>query len=527
MKPETAPTKKTVPNWVKRKPIFIILGGIAVLGVAIAGFVVESPSKKRLSIQYAISAGEKQINPNLDLGKRFDELKNNGIKAYAEEDYVKARDLFDDIRNKAKRQREDSEVGSLPYKEAERALQDPEVLIYRNNAKVRIRHRKGEPIYRIAAAVPLTNLEGEPFDTGKLMLFGIAQAQDKAVNPSSGAQKINLEIMIVNDFNDPGKAKDIARDVTQMSGDSQILAVIGHYTSVASCSALPDYVKARIPLVSPLSTKANIREECGGRDFFFRVTSSTQVEAQTLVGYLHAVKKISKPKIAVFYNKEDQNYSVDLRNQFSNSLKAIQGEIIDKVNEQDFDLSDPNFDPKAALKLVADADAIAILADGRIGNDATFERAIATIKANNGEKIVLGSNPLYEGDALEKIKKKIGLDKLQDKLILATDWHSSCAPKTFDEQTAEYWLGRVNRKTALSYEATQVLIAMLKEGITSEDIKEVLSQKPSVTSDVFEERTGIDFDKYGDREQFKTRILITPSSDEKNPFELVDKTSCF
>lgn len=465
-----------------------------------------------------ISTGQRPIYGSIQLSGNYATLKQQGIAAFAQGEYAKARDLFAQIRAEAKVALRQNNDQSAEHKAAKAALQDPEVLIYQNNAEVKRRHQATEePIYTIAVAAPYTDRAGTLLAVGQQMLFGVAQQQDQAVNADNPAQRINLEIVIANDLNTTTQAVTVAEALTQLK-QNNILAVVGHYTSENTCAALPSYSRAGKVVVSPLSTMTRLRENCDGANLFFRNNSSSVVAAKTLKDYL--VSKISQPRVAVFYNQSEK-FSIDMFNRFETLLSQHQGTIV-KV----FDLSDPNFDATQALAEVAEVDALAVFPDGRTGNSDAFNRAVVVLEANRGEKLILGSNTLYEANVIENGG---GLENLSNTLIISTDWHRQCAAADFVKAVeTDYWYGGVNRATALSYEAVQVLSTTLKPGITSEGIREQLSQlsQNPVKSEIFEDKT-ISFDSNGDRIELTTRMLTTPSKATPNhPFQLLPGTSC-
>ncbi|GAB4461945.1 MAG: hypothetical protein OHK0037_11980 [Elainellaceae cyanobacterium] len=256
----------------------------------------------------------------------------------------------------------------------------------------------------------------------------------------------------------------------------------------------------------------NLRARCNGADVFFRTTSSTQIEARTLAEYLDQQK--SQPRVAVFYNSKEF-YSNDLRSQFEIELR---GTIV-----HTFDLSDPQFDAEDALRQVEDVDALVVLPDGRTGNSAAFDRALAVIKADGGKRLILASAPLYTADWSNGGSSKDERLALSNRLIVATDWFAECAPD-FDESANRYWLGRVNRVTAVSYEAIEVLLPKFRPGVTSDEIRQGLATAQAPSS-IFPGKT-ISFDERGDRKDLTTRVLTTLVDDPANPFDLVPGTAC-
>lgn len=461
------------------------------------------------------AGGNATLLGSLKLEDPYAGLKQDGINAFATGDYNTAKAKFDELRQLAQAQRQQFADSESPEnKNATTAFTDPEVLIFRNNAEVRLRRQAGQPTYTIVAVIPLSTPEGMPINIGEQMLFGIAQAQDQAVNRTNAPT--NLEVIIANDLNVPAQSKAIAEALVQPSlpalDGQPLLAVIGNYTSRGTCDSLPVYAAAKQVVISPLSTVMNLRARCNGADVFFRITSSTQIEARTLAEYLHQQK--SQPRVAVFFNSKEF-YSDDLRYQFESELR---GTIV-----RTFDLSDPQFDANNALRQVEEVDALAVLPDGRTGNSESFNRALAVIKADGGKRLILASAPVYTADWSDSGSSEAERRALSNRLIVATDWYAACAPD-FVQTATRYWLGGVNRITAVSYEAIEVLLPKLRPGVTSDEIRQGLATAQT-SSSIFPGKT-ISFDARGDRKDLTTRVLTTLVDDPANPFDLVPGTAC-
>ncbi|MCC5665600.1 ABC transporter substrate-binding protein [Nostoc sp. CHAB 5784] len=457
-----------------------------------------------------ISYGKKPIaNSKVQLSEPYLSLKQQGIKAFSQGKYGDAVTIFDHLRSQA--QHKKSAPGGSQAALA--ALQDPEILIYRNNAFVNIRHTQNRnlPIYTIAVAAPLN------LDAGLGILFGVAQAQDIAVK-----QEINLQVVIANDGNSPNQAQQVAEI---LSNDAKILAVVGHYTSPNTCAALKVYSSKELVLISPTSTVVNLQSNpnCGGdpNKVFFRTVSSSRVEAHSLVQYLVDDLKKPQPKVVVFYNSRE-SFSKDLFDQFVQVLKAFKGGVI-----ATFDLSDPNFDTSQLPPEVKNADALAVLPDGQTNDTIAFQKAIDIIKLNNREKPVLGANTLYLQEVLNQAK-----DTTANQLVLAVDWHvKQCGAAAFAKQINEYWGGDLNRRTALAYEAVQAVLQAIKlsnSPVTRQDIQQKLSQTgiiPGVAaSSTIIKGLPISFDATGDRRELTTRAIVTVN--DKLKFDLVKDVPC-
>jgi branched-chain amino acid transport system substrate-binding protein len=446
---------------------------------------------------------------------------NNAIKLFRDGEYQKAYDAFAKIRKDAS-----DEIANDPNKEDplkkknndSSPIKDPEILIFQNNAKARLNHEKGigSPIYTIAAAVPLSNADGTPFDKGQQMLFGIAQEQAKAVENRDSP--INLEVVIANDLNTPGQASKLAEELIKPSIkvsdkiDRTILAVIGHYTSTVTCAALSIYDGAKLPIISPTSTLTDMRGTCGGdkkNDVFFRTASSSEKEATSLKDYL-ANHEVSNLKIAVFYKKDDP-FSEDLLAQFKKVLKDINY----KISDSDIFTLNSKGDAKESEKRLVGANynVLAVFPDGSTDNSLAFSNAVSIIQSSAAKDyLILGSNPFSSSP-----NPALNISDTGKGLVISIDWIASCSATSFFDDAKTRWAGPPNRITALSYEAVQVLVSNLKEPVNRDSILHGMKNRTDpVRSDVFKDSRKISFDNKGDRREIQSRILLTPSQ-TKNP----------
>jgi ABC-type branched-subunit amino acid transport system substrate-binding protein len=486
---------------------------------------IESPHSTVLKAEQTdkfISAGEKPISGSISLSGKYETLKQDGIKQFSQGRYEDAHKNFKSIRDEASKQRNSSQRNSSLV-DSDQALKDPEILIYQNNSEVRRRHEKGEPIYTIAVATPLSTKNGDVFSIGQQILFGIAQAQDKAVNKLE--RKINLEIVIANDLNDENQAQAVAQRLVDWSGEDgrKIRAVIGHYTSPVTCGALPIYDKAKFVVISSTSSRSNQREACRNVHNFFRTVTSNTLEAQDLASYISNVSRsgISEPKVFAFYNY-NEGFSKDLFEQFK---KAIQG----KANIiREIDLSKVQ-DVNEALKSLNEANVFAVFPDGKTGgDDHSYTNALKVINTTklikNKDIKILGSNPLYQQEAVN-INGDI---YLEDKLVIAVDWHSKCSDKDFLATAKKTWVGGVNRFTASAYEAVQVLLSSFESSDRGKNLSKYLyNNNAAPESDVFKDkRIKISFSDNGDRKDISHRILVTPRKSGDDSFDLIEENSC-
>ncbi|MEA5580763.1 ABC transporter substrate-binding protein [Nodularia harveyana UHCC-0300] len=496
----------------------IVLGSLLSAGLAIATPLVLKYQCQLLPrtfttcpipVEDFISSGDRSIKGSkVILASEYSSLKKNGIKSFADGEYEDAINLFDSLRAQAKQNKNQPDIRAA----ALTALQDPEVLIYRNNALARMRHAENpqSPMYTIAVAASMNN---EP---GINIFLGVAQAQDVAVKNG-----LNLQLAIANDMNKTQQAQEVAKN---LSRNQDILAVVGHYTSPNTCEALKVYAPNGLVLVAPTSTMVKLSANCGdgSHDVFFRTVSNTRVEAQTLIDYLINDLRITQPKVVAFYNSQEL-FSQDMFDQFEEVLKAKGGDIIATV-----DLSDPNFKPEQLPSQVKQASAIAILSDGGTNNRTVLEKSLKILQTNKGKQPILGANTLYLPAVLD-----LGKGALTNRLFLAVDWHPQmCGAEEFSTQLREYWGGDLNRRSVLAYEAIQVITSVLpataNQPTTRDDIRRRLARTGIVKdaapqSDVFQGQT-ISFDEKGDRKEITTRLIVTVN--DQNQFALTEDANC-
>jgi branched-chain amino acid transport system substrate-binding protein len=501
---------------------YLIIGSVALAGaIAIATPIVVNRCQIFTSIcdnsssaQKFVSDGHQAIaGSKVKLSQPYDSLKRQGIAAFSKGKYGESVTILNSLRSQAKQNKSNPDLEIS--KAAIIALQDPESLIFRNNAFINAQRTQNSalPIYTIAVAAPLN------LDAGMGIVFGVAQAQDIAIQ-----QGINLQVVIANDNNKPEQAQQVAK---LLSDDARVMAVVGHYTSPNTCTALKIYSPNQLVVITPTSTAVNLQSNptCGSdpNRIFFRTVSTSRVEASSLVQYLVSDLNKPHPNVVVFYNRNEL-FSRDLFDQFVQVLNAFEGRIV-----ATFDLSDPNFDTRQLPPQVKEADALVVLPDGGTGGTTAFQNAIDIIKLNNREKPILGANTLYLQDVLEQVG-----DATVDRLFIAVDWHpKQCGADAFTRQINEYWGGDLNRRTALAYEAVQAVgqairLSKSKPSMTRQDIKQKLSETgirddARASSEIIK-GLSISFDARGDRREITTRAIVTVNPQLR--FDLTKDVAC-
>lgn len=299
---------------------------------------------------------------------------------------------------------------------------DPESLIYLNNARL-----SSVQSLKIAAVVPI----GDNPSAAAEILRGIAQAQDEAIQAG-----VHLKVVIADDGNDENRAKAIAQSLIK---DINILAVVGHGSSKTSIAVAPIYSESQMVAIAPTSTSielATVPRRTDGVNYFFRTIPSDQFTGTALARYM--LNSMKKSTAAVFYNSKS-SYSKSLQTAFSTTLVLEGGKVVKQV-----DLSEPN--ATAHLDGI-EADVLVLLPDSD-----TINSALEIARNNQKRLPMIGGDALYNTDLL----KQSGADL--NGTVISVPWHfADSKNKNFVELSRNLWGIDANWRTAMSYDAVQVL----------------------------------------------------------------------
>ena len=335
--------------------------------------------------------------------------RDRGIAAFAKGDYAQAAIAFE--------------------KATKSSPNDPESQIYYNNARAR---QAGKPL-TVAVVVPIDNQA----TSAEEILRGVADAQTQ-FNDAGGASKRLLEVILVNDSNDPSQAAAVAQ---QLASDPNVLGVIGHNSSDTTAKALPIYEGAGLAMISSTSTSTVLSGKT-----FFRTVPSDQLAGETLADYV--LSKLNIKQVAVFYDSAS-NYSNSIQQAFTGKFTQQGGQ----VPQPPVDLSSPSLDIKNSVTSAA-ATVRAVLL---FPSTKTTSVAIAVARANaqlpaDQQMKLLGGDALYNPATLTD-----GGESVKG-LVLAVPWYPQNA---YAKTAADRWLGQVSWRTASSFDATKALTAAL------------------------------------------------------------------
>ena len=402
-------TPKSTPPPSQKSPLILAL---KLLGIGVLGLVIYAQFFGSLSIKNRISKGDRLLLPGFAQSRAQADRKA-GIEAMAQKNFAQADLAFGAARAMEKN--------------------DPEILIYKNNARAMARAEGNlDAILTIAVSVPIST---NP-NVAQEILRGVAQAQDER-NAQDGISGKLLQVTIADDGNEANAAIQIA---TIFADDPQILGVIGHNASDASLAAAPIYEAQNLVMISP-SSSANRLTNFGS--YIFRTVPGTRFMSDPLAEY--AVKTLKSKKVGLCYDAKAVD-NLSFKDDFVASVVGQGSEIVDVG----CDIAAPNFNPTEALSRLTQQNADSLLIAPHIDR---LDLAIQLAKANQRRLPLLSSATLYTSQIFE------GKEMLKD-LVLPVLWHPSTYP-VFAKRASEYWNGTVNWRTATAYDAAQALITAI------------------------------------------------------------------
>jgi len=157
---------------------------------------------------------------------------------------------------------------------------------------------------RIGVASPFT---GDLASYGDNVKAGVS-LKLKEINDAGGINGQKVELVWGDDLCQPKEAGTVG---AKFAADKSIVAVIGHLCSSATLAAMPIYVRAGLPALSPTSTNPTIGDV--GKGWFFRNCYTDDFQGKYLASYV-VPKLLGKNKVAIFY--ENNDYAIGLKDSF-------------------------------------------------------------------------------------------------------------------------------------------------------------------------------------------------------------------
>lgn len=369
-----------------------------------------------------------------------------------------------------------------------KAPNDPESLVYLNNAKAEIADRN--PI-KIAISIPL----GTAYPIALEMLRGTAQIQNE-VNNDGGIAGRYLQVVIMDDDNNPVIGRQIAQAVVQ---DPNIIAVIGSNTTQISRVTSEIYQSGGVVMVNPTSWGDGITG--ADKDYIFRAVSSPDLMAQKLAQ--DVFDTFGKSKIAICYNDTAQD-NMSFKNVFVDELLDLGGSVLEKENGFDCQLNSPFFNANSLVGQAKELGAEGLLLAPHI-ND--LEPALEIARANEGELSLFSSTSLYTGKILIEGQEAV------NGLTFYAPWHPDIDPNNeYYVEGNELWDSRFNWRTATTLEATLAVTEGLKQASepTRNQLQQVMINSNFVVDGI--SPTPISFSS-GDREGEPVKVQVQPGGE--------------
>ena len=176
-------------------------------------------------------------------------------------------------------------------------------------------------VFGIATGAMADNIRigvASPF-TGDLAAYGDnikagVMLKLKEINDAGGINGQMVELVWGDDLCAP---KDAGTVGAKFAADKSIVAVIGHLCSSATLAAMPIYVRAGLPAISPTSTNPTIGDV--GKGWFFRNCYTDDFQGKYLASYV-VPKLLGKNSVAIFY--ENNDYAIGLKDAFMAGAKS-------------------------------------------------------------------------------------------------------------------------------------------------------------------------------------------------------------
>ncbi len=354
--------------------------GLIFAGGVICGASIMTPLLKRIDweqtqqflvptpvcdtqINDSISCGEEMLVNGLEKDMSSPDEKKVGIQAFSQGDYKKA-EVF--------------------LKKAFEQERDPETLIYWNNAKIHLEPRLQARKATISVTVPIRNPNART--RAIAMLRGVAQAQNNAMD----RYDLGLQVVIVNDDNDPEFASRVAQKLVKRK---DILGGVGHASSEALLASLPHYEAKRFVFIAPASTSEELSSAALRKEhIFYRSLPSNRTNANFMTALLTSAR-FNRPKIAIYYS-QGSAYSRSLAAELSSSYQIHGGEVISDDRGL-LRIEQPTFDPKKALKYAHDRGATVhiLIPDGAVKRSSSVN-SLALVKENAGKDWIIAGDSL-------------------------------------------------------------------------------------------------------------------------------------
>jgi branched-chain amino acid transport system substrate-binding protein len=312
---------------------------------------------------------------------------------------------------------------------------------------------ENEQEIKIGAVLPLTGGAGKYGEDAKLGL----ELAVKEKNSEGGINGKSIKVIFEDDQSNPQQTISAFKKLTTVHG---VPVIVGAMTSSSALAVAPIAEQNRVVLFSP---SASTPELSGAGDFIFRneLSDAYGGVAQAEQSW----NKLGIKKVAIVYINND--YGIGVKNAFLSTFRKLGGQIVAtesfEPDAQDFRTQLTRIKQKSpeAIFIVAYKESILIL------------RQIKEL----GLKVKILSTPVFED---REVIEKAG-ETAEDVIYV---YYGGFSPQSGNEHIKKFvedfrrkYIRDPGYYSALAYDAMNiVLLAIEREGIKSEDIKNGLYQ---------------------------------------------------
>ncbi len=462
-----------------------------ILQLLVGVYIIFCPSPDQIIISY----GQENLFPNLNKEQskylpEYSEYKNKkplAIQNIKNDSWQQAKTnlelaLFDSVETECS--------------DKKKMINDPEALIYLNNAKIKVANPNEKKTYTIAVAVPISKQPNESLE----ILRGVAQAQNEfnCFSSKNSNKDFSLKVSITEDNDNKDYAKEVAKALAK---EPNILGVVGHYSSDVTLAARDIYNDKELVAITPVSTAVNLSENTKSKNYVFRTVPSDNLAANALAKYM--LKTLKKTKAAVLYN-DKITYGKSLKEEFEKSLPGNQKK--DKEYDE-FNLSNPSFSPVNSMKQAIKEGAEVLMLVPH--DEDTINKALLLIYQNKKKLNILGGDVVFNPNIFQKDSEWLDLI---NEMVVAIPWHIEAnRDSDFVKKSEKLWGGDVSWRTALAYDATKALIEAIKKDPTRSGVRKAL------LSNSIDGASGkVQFEEDGDRKGTSVQLVKIVCVDQRN-----------
>jgi branched-chain amino acid transport system substrate-binding protein len=336
----------------------------------------------------------------------------------------------------------------------------PDMWIAYNNAKIEQQLRESKiEVKTIIAAVPITG--GDVIKHATIEpLKGIAFAQAQW---NDGNNPWKIRVVILDDQNDGNSSKELVQNIAKQS---DVLAVIGHYSSTVTTALMGIYQENKLPVISYTSTADSL----SNTPYFWRVATKNAHDGREIVKYW--AKDLDDFIVFHSAGKGQGVYSKSMKNAFEKAALAKGKKILGS-----FELSEVEQQKEQIDRAVAKARGILILSDANTVKDEIA--GVKTVVNRYGGKIPILGNPLLAGvgmlcgESARISTKPEALSTITFISAITQDDHRFIQARgrgIVQEMLATWKTDWLDYKLINAYDAMQVFMVAAKEAKTREEL---------------------------------------------------------